>query len=342
MYKTNANLQNPLKELGQIKMSNLCTEIFQIQSPSIINDYEHKNIIGEDISCNLGSINLVNTFENNCLEESVDALMEMMNIVSDDSYIENAPGINNGNQKYHSVGIGVMNLAGFLAKNEINYSSKQAIEFADIFFMSLNYYSIKKSCEIAKRWNEKFEGFELSDYANGSYFTNYINKEYTTTDEKLLKLFKGFTIPNTSMWKQLKQDVQKYGLYNAYRLAIAPTQSISYIQNATSSIGPISELIEERMYKNSKTYYPMPYLTKQNRGYFEQSWYMDQKKIIDMVSVIQKHIDQGISCVLYVTSDTSVGELIRLYNYALTKNLKSLYYVRTKNFTIDECIACAL
>lgn len=342
MYKTNANNQNPLKNLGNIKMSNLCTEIFQIQSPSIITSYGEPDIIGEDISCNLGSINIENVMKDNSLEQSINTLMEMMNIVSDDCYIDNAPGINNGSSKYHSIGIGAMNLAGYLAKNQILYSSEQAREFADIFFMSLNYYSIKKSCEVAQKWNETFFGFEKSEYANGQYFEKYINHNYEPSNEKIKSLFKNFNIPTQKMWVKLADKVAKYGLYNAFRLAIAPTQSISYIQNATASISPITELIEERMYKNSKTYYPMPFLSPNTRKYYEQAWFMDQRAIIDMVSVIQQHVDQGISTVLYVTSNTSVGEVIKLYNYALTKNLKSLYYVRTKNFTIDECISCAV
>ncbi|MGU3126909.1 hypothetical protein ACVXZZ_10470 [Staphylococcus aureus] len=46
-------------------------------------------------------------------------------------------------------------------------------------------------------------------------------------------------IPTSEDWKKLQQDVEQYGLYHAYRLAIAPTQSISYVQNATSSVMPI-------------------------------------------------------------------------------------------------------
>jgi len=125
-------------------------------------------------------------------------------------------------------------------------------------------------------------------------------------------------------------------------MAIAPTQSISYVQNATSAVSPVVDLIETRMYGNSQTYYPMPYLSEENIMYYKSAYNVDQFRMIDLVSVIQEHIDQGISTILYVTSETTTAELVRLYYYAYKKNLKSLYYTRTKNLTIDECLACAI
>ena len=62
-------------------------------------------------------------------------------------------------------------------------------------------------------------------------------------------------IPTSEDWKSLQQQVQEYGLYHAYRLAIAPTQSISYVQNATSSVMPIVDQIERRTYGNAETFY---------------------------------------------------------------------------------------
>ena len=69
---------------------------------------------------------------------------------------------------------------------------------------------------------------------------------------------------------------------------------------------------------------------------------MDQEKIIDLVAEVQQHIDQGISTVLYVTSEASTKDLVRLYYYAWKKGLKSLYYVRTKNLNLEECETCSV
>ncbi len=81
-------------------------------------------------------------------------------------------------------------------------------------------------------------------------------KKYETTDyspvtEKVQQLFEGIHIPTKEDWTSLKEQVQKNGLYNSYRLAIAPTQSISYVQNATSSVMPIVSQIESRTYANA-------------------------------------------------------------------------------------------
>ena len=139
VYIDNVNTQNPLKELGKIKMSNLCTEIFQIQKTSIINDYGTDDKIGYDVSCNLGSINIVNIMENNEFEKTINMAMEALTAVSDKSSIANAPSIKKANEKYHSVGLGVMNLHGFLSKNKISYESDIALEFVKI----LEYLGIK-------------------------------------------------------------------------------------------------------------------------------------------------------------------------------------------------------
>jgi len=131
------------------------------------------------------------------------------------------------------------------------------------------------------------------------------------------------------------------GMYHAYRMAIAPNQSTAYIANATPSIMPITAQIESRVYGNSTTYYPMPYMEVDNVLFFKSAYNMDQKKIIDLVSVIQPHVDQGISTILFVDSDTSTGDLAKLYLYAYKKELKSLYYTRTKNKKVEECESCA-
>lgn len=342
IYLGNANKANPLKNIAKIKMSNLCTEIFQIQQESIINNYDEEDQIGQDISCVLGSLNIVNVMENKAIEESVYAGMDAITAVSDMANVKNAPSINKANRDLHSVGLGAMNLHGYLTKNEISYESEEARDFANTFFAAMNYYSLRRSCEIAKEKKEFFQGFEKSDYSSGIYFDKYLNEDFSPNSPKVQQLFQGIYIPNKRDWDILKKDVQKYGLYHAYRLAIAPTQGISYVQNSTPSVMPVVDLIETRVYGNSTSYYPMPYLTEDTMKYYTTAYNTDMYKLIDMVATIQQHIDQGISTVLYVTNQNSTKDLIRLYLYAYKQGLKSLYYTRTKNLTIEECLACAI
>ena len=342
VYKSNANAANPLKNIGQIKMSNLCTEIFQVQTTSSINDYGLPDVIGHDICCNLGSLNIANVMESRNLRESVHTAMNALTAVSDLSKIPNAPGASRANDDFHSVGLGAMNLHGYLAKNAIRYDSAEAIEFAHAFFMTVNYHSLERSMQIARERQQSFLGFERSEYASGAYFAPYELEDFAPRSQKVRALFADLELPTPADWTRLKADVQRHGLYHSYRMAIAPTQSISYIQNSTPSIMPIVEHVETRTYGNATTYYPMPYLSIETFFYYKSAYNMDMMRVIDLVSAIQRHVDQGISTILYVTSETSTRDLARLYVYAQRQGLKSLYYTRTKNLSLEECAACAV
>lgn len=105
---------------------------------------------------------------------------------------------------------------------------------------------------------------------------------------------------------------------------------------------PIVDLIERRTYGNSETFYPMPFLSPKTMWLYKGAFNTDQMKIIDMISVIQEHIDQGISTILYVNSDISTRALARLYIYAHHKGLKSLYYTRNKLLSVEECTSCSV
>lgn len=342
MNKSNANEAHALKGIGSVKMSNLCTEIFQLQETSEITDYGMPDHIRRDISCNLASLNIANVMDASKLRESVREGMDALTAVSDMTSIANAPGVAKANRELHSVGLGAMNLHGYLAKQRIAFESEEARDFARTFFMMLNYYSLERSMEIARERGVVFVGFELSEYAKGAYFDRYTERDYAPVTAKVKELFRHMAVPTCDDWRTLKAAVQHHGLYHAYRLAIAPTQSISYIQNATSSVMPIVEPIETRTYANSTTYYPMPFMERDNFFFYKSAYKMDQFKVLDLIAEIQAHIDQGISTVLHVNSDVTTRQLARYYIYAARKGLKSLYYTRTNHLSVEECISCSV
>jgi len=342
MFKDNANKWHSLKDIGMVKMSNLCTEIFQLQETSIINDYGIPDEIKRDINCNLGSLNIVNIMENKEIKEAVFAGMDMLTAVSDMTSIANAPSVKKANDELHSVGLGLMNLHGFFAKNRIYYESKEAIDFVRALGMTVNYYSILRSMTIAKERKQKFKDFEKSAYADGRYFRMYFVEDFSPKTDKIKKLFEGIYIPTIEDWKRLANEVAVHGLYHAYRLAVAPTQSISYIQNATSSVMPVVEIIEERKYGNATTFYPMPFLSPETVFFYKSAYDVNMFKLIDLIAELQRHIDQGISTILYVNSNTSTYDLARYYIYAHKRGLKSLYYTRTRNLSVEECTSCAV
>ena len=346
VFLDTANREHILKDVGKIKMSNLCCEIFQYQTPSNIKGYAGENIWGQDISCNLGSLNIANVMDNKDIESTIDTAIRALTFVSDNTSINEVPTIKNGNDSSHAVGLGAMNLHGYLVRENILYTSEEAIDFCNVFFAMVRYFAIKASMNIAKERNKTFIGFEKSEYAKGkdsNVLKKYYKNSYLPNTDKVKKLFEGIHIPTTKEWEALLDEVKVYGLYNAYLTAIAPTQSISYVQNATSSIMPITEPVEVRTYGDSTTIYPMPFLTNENMLYYQSAYRMDMRKVIDIVSTVQSHVDQGISTTLFVTDDKTTRDIARLYIYAYKKGLKSLYYTRTK-MTRDnnECLMCSV
>ena len=341
-FKNNANKNHALKSIGDVKFSNLCTEICQISEVSEINSYYEKDVIRRGISCNLGSLNIATVMENKRVKEATRSAIDTLTTVSDLTNIDMVPTIKKANEELHSVGLGAMNLHGYLAKNYIMYESKEALDFCNVFFMMVNFYSLERSMEIAVEKGETFKDFDKSEYANGNYFEKYVTKEYLPQTEKVKELFEGIHIPNIEDWKRLKEQVMKNGIYNAYRMAIAPNQSTSYIMNSTASVMPVVDTIEVREYGDSTTYYPMPYLTNDNWFFYKSAYDMDQKNIINLISVIQRHVDQGISTILYNSSSDTTRDLAKLYIYAHRMGLKSLYYTRTRKATIEECLSCSV
>jgi ribonucleoside-diphosphate reductase alpha chain len=341
-FKGNANRNHPLKALGNVKFSNLCTEIMQVSDVSDIEIYGKEDTIRYGISCNLGSLNIATVMDNKRIREAVKTAMRSLTIVSDITNIAMVPSVQKANKELHSVGLGAMNLHGFLAKNFIMYESREALEFCHVFFMMVNFYSIQSSMEIARERKETFVGFEQSEYASGKYFEQYLIKDILPENAKIAGLFEGMQIPGVAEWTELMNEVKEHGLFHAYRLAIAPNQSTSYIMNATASVMPVVDVIEVREYGDSTTYYPMPYLDNDNYFFYKSAYDMDQKNVLRLISVIQKHVDQGISTILHTNTKDTTRDIARYYIYAHKMGLKSLYYTRTRKAGIEECVSCSV
>lgn len=347
-----ANSENPI--FGDIIMSNLCSEILQTQSPSKLNPDLSYEEVGLDVSCNLASTNIYNMLKSDDFEGSIDTAVRALSKVSDLTSIEEVPTIQKANNWNKSIGLGAMNLHGALAQHKIHYGSEESIEFTDAYFRALRFYALKASNKLAMETDENFVGFDKSEYADGSYINRkYIDvEEFELKSEKVKKAFEKVAIPTIKDWELLSESIQEYGLYNSYLLAIAPTGSISYINESTSSLHPIAQRIEHRQEgKVGAVFYPAPGLSDETIEYYESAYDIDMRKVIDVYAAAQYHIDQGMSLTLFMRSEIPEGlyewkngktnkmttrDLNRLRNYAWAKGIKSLYYVRT--FTSDETV----
>lgn len=336
-----ANKVHMLKDIGDIKMSNLCVEILQLQTHSHVESHKGTDEFGYDISCNLGSLNIANVMENKEVKDAVKIAIDALTTVTRKTSIDEVPSVKKANDSFRSVGLGVMNLHGYLAKNFISYESREAKDFANVFFAMMRFYALERSMELAKEYSP-FDHFEKSEYAKGTALTRYIEKSHAPKTEKVAKLFEGIYIPTQEDWERLNEQIMEHGIYSAYLLAIAPTGSISYVQNATPSVMPITEKIETRKYGDSTTHYPMPFLNARTWWFYKEAYQMDMMKLIDLMAVIQLHVDQSISTTLFVDDETTDGQLARHYIYAHKKGLKTLYYTRTKVSSQEDCLSCTV
>ena len=354
-----ANRHNPID--GKIVMSNLCSEILQVQTPSELNDSQEFVKLGTDISCNLGSTNILNMMTSPDFGRSIKTMTRALTFVTDSSSIDAVPSIKNGNQQAHTFGLGAMGLHSYLAKHHIEYGSPESIEFTNIYFMLINYWTLVESNNIARERQETFVGFENSKYADGSYFDKYVTGQYVPKSDRVKELFEGHFIPQAKDWEELRELVKKDGLYHQNRLAVAPNGSISYINDCSASIHPITQRIEERQEKKiGKIYYPANGLSTDTIPFYTSAYDMDMRKVIDVYAAATEHVDQGLSLTLFLRSELpkeiyewktenklTTRDLSILRNYAFNKGIKSIYYIRTytddgEEVGSNQCESCVI
>ncbi|MCG7425127.1 class 1b ribonucleoside-diphosphate reductase subunit alpha [Kocuria rhizophila] len=348
MFEDTVNRANPID--GKIIMSNLCSEILQVSEPSTYNEDLTYAEVGKDISCNLGSMNIAMAMESEDFGATIETAIRGLTAVSDMSDIDSVPSIRRGNQMSHAVGLGQMNLHGYLAKEHIFYGSEEGVDFTDMYFYAVTYHAIRASNLIAKERGESFVGFEKSDYANGTFFDKYTDRAWEPATQRVRELFAqaGITLPTVEDWKQLREKVMADGMYNQNLQAVPPTGSISYINNSTSSIHPIASRIEIRKEgKLGRVYYPAPFMDNENLEYFQDAYEIGYEKIIDTYAAATQHVDQGLSLTLFFKDTATTRDINRAQIYAWRKGIKTMYYSRIRQLAlegteVEGCVSCML
>ena len=348
MFEDTVNRANPID--GKIIMSNLCSEILQVSDPSLYNADLSYATVGKDISCNLGSLNIAMAMDSEDFGRTVETAIRGLTAVSDASHIDSVPSIARGNEMSHAIGLGQMNLHGYLAREEIYYGSEEGLDFTNMYFYTVAYHCVRASMEIAKERGQTFDGFERSKYATGEYFDKYINEEWAPKTAKVAGLFAeaGVHIPTQEDWSELKAQVAKHGIYNQNLQAVPPTGSISYINNSTSSIHPIAARVEIRKEgKIGRVYYPAPFMTNENLDYYQDAYEIGYEKIIDTYAEATKHVDQGLSLTLFFKDTATTRDVNRAQIYAWRKGIKTLYYIRIRQMAlqgteVEGCVSCML
>lgn len=348
MFEDTVNRANPIH--GRINMSNLCSEILQVNEASLYDDDLGYSHIGKDISCNLGSMNIANAMASPDFGQTVEMAIRALTAVSDMSHISSVPSIEKGNDQSHAIGLGQMNLHGYLAKERIFYGTEEAVDFTNIYFYTVAFHAIRASNALAIERNQRFSGFELSKYATGEYFDKYIEQIWEPTTTRARELFEqaGIHIPTQQDWAALRESVMAHGIYNQNLQAVPPTGSISYINHSTSSIHPIVSRIEIRKEgKIGRVYYPAPYMSNDNLEYYQDAYEIGPQKIIDTYAAATQHVDQGLSLTLFFRDTATTRDINKAQIYAWTKGIKTIYYIRIRQMALEGtevqgCVSCAL
>ncbi len=352
MFEDTVNRANPIK--GRINMSNLCSEILQVNSPTIYGEDLSYQEIGKDISCNLGSLNIASAMDSPDFGNTVEMAVRALTAVSDMSNIRSVPSIDQGNQDSHAIGLGQMNLHGYLCRERIYYGSEEGLDFTNIYFCAVAFHAIRASNQIAIERQQSFKGFNDSTYASGTYFDKYVDdaqaEKWQPKTDRVRELFAdaGITLPTTADWAALKASVMQHGLYNQNLQAVPPTGSISYINNSTSSIHPIVSRVEIRKEgKIGRVYYPAAFMTNDNLDYYQDAYDIGPEKIIDTYAEATQHVDQGLSLTLFFRDTATTRDINKAQIYAWRKGIKTIYYIRLRQMAlagteVQGCVSCTL
>ena len=340
MFEDTANRWNPAPNIGRITMSNLCSEILQPQVGSKFNENGFYDEVGRDISCNLGSMNVAKMAELDNREEfahAVDVAYRFLTNVAEDAELESVPSVDRGNKGSRAIGLGQMNLHGFFIEQGIDYDSEEAREFWRSYMSDITYSIISASLRKAQEEEDTFEGFEGSRWQSGEQIQDIIDFGISSR----------FGISEEE-WKVLKTRVGIDGLYNRHLQAIPPTGSISYINNATASIHPVTSKVEIRKEgKTGRIYYPAYGMTNENHHDIKTAYEYGPNAVIDMYAVSAPFVDQGQSMTLFFRDTATTRDINKAQIRAWNSGVKSIYYIRLlqealAGTEVEGCVSCAL
>lgn len=299
-----------------INMTNLCVEITPVTKPlNDVNDADGIVSLCTLMSYNLGNIKTPSDFE----RLAKIGVRFLDNILLYQDYL--LPSSKNSTRLYRNIGIGLTNLAYFLAKHNQKYTDDSTLEFLQPFFEAYSYYTIKSSMELAKE-RGACEGIDDTKWKLGLTPVDTYRKtldEYVKNDLLL-------------DWKALSNDLKKYGVRNANLMAQMPNETNSQAINSTNGVEPPRSLVSVKSSKDGSLKQVVPEISRLKKRY-ELLW--DQKTpegYLKICGLLTKFIDQSISTNTSYNPEFFDGNLIpmsvlmkdMILSYRL--GIKTLYY----------------
>ena len=352
LFEDTANRFHTMKHIGKVNLSNLCSEIAQVNKASVLNDDLTYDEIGADISCNLGSLNVKKMLDLTRDEfvDTVQVAVRALTAVSTMTNIDSVPSVREGNNLSRAIGLGQMNLHGALAHHGLRYGSEEALKLWDNYMALVTWAAMCESAELAREIGET-PYFDGSEYATGEWWDR-VPKAHLERAESL-EILPGLDAPDADDWNDLHLKISQYGMANAYLQTIPPTGSISYINNSTSSIHPIVNKVETRKEgKVGRVYYPAPHMRSDNLHLYEDAYEIGPERVIDTYAVSQEWVDQSQSLTLFFPDTATTRDLDKARIYAWRKGIRTMYYVRLRQMALDgtgvvetgvsECASCLL
>ena len=194
------------------------------------------------------------------------------------------PAAERATKKRRPLGVGVINLAYYLAKKGVKYSDPAALRIVHEFFEAFQYYLLKASVELAKI-KGPCEGFQDTKYAQGILPIDTYKKSLDEIVDNSLNLD----------WEQLRKDIVRYGLRNSTLSAMMPAETSAQISNGTNGIEPPRSLVSIKGSKQSAAKQVVPEIEKLANKYECLYDMPNMDGYIKIVGIIQKFTDQSIS-----------------------------------------------
>ena len=309
-----------------VKQSNLCMEITLPTKPL----YSVQDENGEVALCTLSAVNLGALDSLDELEDITEIIVRALDSLLDyQDYPLKSAELTSINRR--TLGIGVTNLAYYLAKNDAKYSDGSGNELIHKTFEALLFYSLKASNKLAKELGA-CPLFSETQYAKGLLPIDTYKKDIDKFCGTKLEL----------NWDKLRKDIVSKGLRNSTLTALMPCESSSQISNSTNGIEPPRGFVSIKQSKDGILKQVVPEYEKLHNKY-ELLWDIkDNEGYLQLCAIMQKFVDQSISTNTHYDPSQYDGnkvpmklfmmDLLKAYKYGI----KTLYYHTTRDGATDE------
>ena len=326
MYVMNVDNTNEHSSFTDtVYMSNLCQEITLPTDPiTHIDDAES----GEIALCILSAINVGAVRKLEDLESITYNIVKALDYIIDNQYYPVDASKKMINRR--SIGVGVTNLAYYLAKNGYSYEDKEAINLVDELAENIQYYLLKASVRLAKE-RGKCEWFDRTKYSKGILPIDTYCKEVDKICKRKL----------THDWKKLREEILEHGLRNSTLTALMPCESSSLVTNSTNGIEPPRSLVTIKKSKQGLIPQVVPEIAKLKNKYTLAYDMKDNIGYVNICAVLQKYFDQAISAnhyynfARYEEGNLPMSVVAKDVLYSYKMGLKTLYYANTDDGKTD-------